>query len=153
MNQMSCESICLAAMAVADGETPLIPAPAIELHLAGCARCRSEVSQLRSVIDLLNEQRRSERTESVWDSVAETLRRKHERKYKAQRASDHWPWFLLLGLLLAGYRIAVAATEWEPGWWFKLAPVLVAVAVFALLRENPFKVNTGIQFQTSLRGH
>jgi anti-sigma factor RsiW len=149
MNQVSCESICLAAMAVADGETPPIPAPEIEFHLSQCARCRSEVEQLKSVIDIFNEQRRSERTESVWDGIAETLKRKHV----AQSTSDHWPWFLLLGLLLAGYRIAVAAAEWEPGWWFRLAPILVAVAVFAFLRENPFKVNPGIQFQTSLRGH
>ncbi|MBX3278479.1 MAG: zf-HC2 domain-containing protein [Acidobacteria bacterium] len=149
MNQVSCESICLAAMAVADGETPPIPAPEIEIHLAQCAHCRSEVGQLKSVIELLNAQRRSEQTENVWDGVAKTLRRRSE----AQRTSDHWPWFLLLGLLLAGYRIGVAATDWEPGLWFKLAPILVAVAVFALLRENPFKVNSGIQFQTSLRGH
>src|SRR5262245_49368781 len=137
MNLVSCESICLAAMAVADGEKPLIPAADIELHLGQCARCRSEVAQLKSVIDLLNEQHRRERTESVWNGVAETLKRRNE----ARTAPDHWPWFLLLGLLLAGYRIAIAASDWEPGFWFKLTPVLLAIAVFGLLRENPFKVN------------
>ena len=148
MNQVSCESVCLAAMAVADGEKPLIPAPDIELHLAQCDRCQGEVEQLKTVIDLLNGQRRRERTESVWDWVAESLRRRNE----ARTASDHWPWFLLLGLVLAGYRVVIAASDWEPGLWFKLAPVLLAIAVFCFLRENPFKVNPGLQTQISLRG-
>jgi anti-sigma factor RsiW len=136
-------------MAAADGEKPPISAPDIELHLAQCARCRSEVEQLKAVIGLLNEQHRRERTESVWDGVSETLKRRNE----ARTAPDHWPWFLLLGLLLAGCKVAVAASDWEPGFSFNLAPILLAIAVFGLLRENPFKVNPEIQFQTSLRGH
>lgn len=149
MNQVNCESICLAAMAVADGETPPIRAAEIELHLGQCARCRSEVGQLKPLIDLLNAQRRRQPNESVWDGVAENLRQRNE----ARAASDHWSWFLLLGLLLAGYRIAVAASDWEPGVWLKLTPILLAVVVFALLRENPFKVNPDIQFNTSPGGH
>jgi predicted anti-sigma-YlaC factor YlaD len=149
MNQENCESICLAAMAVVDGETPPIPAAEIELHLGQCARCRSQVGQLKPIIDLLNVQRRREPNESVWDGVAENLKPRNE----ARTASDHWPWFLLLGLLLAGYRIAVVTSDWEPGVWLKLTPILFAVAVFALLRQNPFKVNPDIQFKTSLGGH
>lgn len=149
MNQVNCESICLAAMAVADGETPPIPAVEIELHLGQCARCRSETAQLKPIIDLLNAQRRHEPSESVWDGVAENLKRREA----ARTTSDHWHWFLLLGLLFAGYRVAVATSDWEPGVWFKLTPILFAVAVFALLRQNPFKVNPNIQFNTSLGGN
>jgi hypothetical protein len=145
MNQVSCESIRLAAMAVADGEKPLIPAPDIGLHLAQCDRCLSEVERLRAVIDLLNAQSRRERTESVWGRVAESLSRGEQ----ARAVSDHWPWFLLLGLFLAGYRVVVAALDWEPGLWFKLAPALLAIAVFGLLRENPFKVSSEIQAEAS----
>lgn len=148
MNQVSCESVRLAAMAVADGESPLIPAPDIELHLAQCDRCLGEVERLRAVIDLLNAQSRRERTESVWGRVAEKLSRGEQ----ARAAPDHWPWFLLLGLLLAGYRVIVAASDWESTILLKLAPVLLAIAVFAFLRENPFKVNPGIQAQISSRG-
>jgi hypothetical protein len=145
MNHVSCESVGLAAMAIADGEKPLILAADIELHLAQCDRCRSEVELLKSVIDLLNTQHRRERTESVWGLVAERLGRGDG----ARRASDHWPWFLLLGLFLAGYRFAVSALDWEPGLLLKLAPVLLAIVVFGLLRENPFKVNSELQTQTS----
>ena len=141
MNQVNCETALLAAMAIADGEKPLIPAPDVELHLAQCDRCRSEVERLKAVIDLLDAQRRRERTESVWGQVAERLRRRE----RARTASDHWPWFLALGLVLAGYRVAVAAADWEPGWWFKLAPILLAIAVFCFLRENPFRVNPEVQ--------
>jgi len=145
MNQVSCECICLAAMAIADGEKPLILAADIELHLAQCDRCRSEVERLKSLIDLLNAQRRRERTESVWGLVAERLRREE----RARTASDRWPWLLLLGLFLAGYRVAVAALHWEPGLWLNLAPALLAIAVFGLLRENPFKVNSELHAPTS----
>jgi anti-sigma factor RsiW len=145
MNQVSCESVCLAAMAIADGEKPLILAADIELHLAQCDRCRSEVARLKSVIDLLNGQRRRERTESVWDQVAERL----SRRERARAASDRCPWLLLLGLFLAGYRVVVAVLELEPGLWLNLAPALLAIAVFGLLRENPFKVNAELHAPTS----
>jgi anti-sigma factor RsiW len=145
MNQMSCESVRLAAMAIADGEKPLILAADVELHLAQCDRCRSEVERLKSVIDLLNEQRRRERTEGVWGRVVERL----SRKKRARAASDHWPWLLLLGLFLAGYRVVVAALDLEPGLWLNLAPALLAIAVFGLLRENPFKINSELHAPTS----
>jgi predicted anti-sigma-YlaC factor YlaD len=149
MNQVSCNSVCLAAMAVSDGEKPSIPLADIELHLGQCARCRSEVEQLKSLMDLLNAQRRRERTESVWDKIAGNLNQRNE----ARKTSDHWPWLLLLGLLLAVFRLAVAFSDWESGLWLKLAPALLAIAVFGLLRENPFKVNPELQFHNSLRGH
>jgi len=132
-------------MAIADGEKPLILMADIEFHLAQCDRCRSEVERVKSVIDLLNSQRRRERTESVWGRVAERL----SRGERARAASDHWPWLLLLGLLLAGYRVVIVALDLEPGLWLKLAPALLAIAVFGLLRENPFKVNSELKVPTS----
>src|SRR5262249_3628408 len=145
MNQVSCESVCVAAMAIADGEKPLIPAADVELHLAQCDRCRGEGERSKSVIDLLNEQRRREWTESVWGRVVERL----SRRERARAASDHWPWLLLLGLFLAGYRVVVAALDLEPGLWLNLAPALLAIAVFGLLRENPFKVNSELHGPSS----
>jgi anti-sigma factor RsiW len=135
-------------MAVADGEKPLIPAADIELHLAQCDQCQGEVERLRAVIDLLNAQSRRQRNESVWGWVSERL----SRRGQARAASDHWLWFLLLGLFLAGYKVVVAASDWEPNFLFKLAPVLLAIAVFVFLRENPFKVNPGLQTRISSRG-
>ena len=76
MNQVNCESIRLAAMAVADGENPPIPAPEIELHLSTCDHCRSDVAQLNALLKLLDGQRRRERTENVWDGIAADLRPK-----------------------------------------------------------------------------
>jgi len=149
MNRENCERICLAAMAIMDGEDPPIPLAEIEFHLAQCGGCRNEVEQMRTIIELLSGQRRRERTERVWDGVAATRRQRNE----ARTSLDHWLWFLLLGLLLAGYRIVAATSDWEPGWWFKLAPILLAIAVFGFLRENPFKVNPILQSQISLRGN
>jgi predicted anti-sigma-YlaC factor YlaD len=144
MNQVNCESIRLAAMAVADGEEPPIPAPDIELHLANCDRCQREVAQLRTLSQLLDGQRRRARTENVWDGIAEDLRP----KTAPQTTADHWPWLMLLGLLIAGYRVALSTSDWESSLWLKLAPVLLVIAVFGLLRENPFKVNTQLKVQS-----
>jgi hypothetical protein len=52
-------------------------------------------------------------------------------------------------LFLAGYRVVVAALDLEPGLWLNLAPVLLAIAVFGLLRENPFKINSELLAPTS----
>ena len=103
MNQVNCESIRLAAMAVADGENPPIPAPEIELHLSTCDHCRSDVAQLNTLLKLLDGQRRRERTENVWDGIAESLRP----KTSPQTTTDHWPWLMLLGLLVGGGRRGV----------------------------------------------
>ncbi len=122
-------------MAIADGERPPIPAPDIEFHLSQCARCRSEVEQLKSVIDLLNMQHRRERTESVWDGVAETLKRRSE----TRTTSDHWHWFLLLGLFLAGCRVVIAVLNLGPTVWTKLVPLLLAIAVFGFTSGKPLQ--------------
>ena len=145
MNQVSCDSIRLAAMAVADGENPPIPAPDIELHLSTCDHCRSDVAQLNTLLKLLDGQRRRERTENVWDGIAADLRP----KTAPQTTTDHWPWLMLLGLLVASYRVAVSTSNWEPSWWLKLAPILLVIAVFVLLRENPFKVNPELKVKTT----
>lgn len=144
MNQVNCESIRLAAMAVADGENSPIPAPDIEIHLANCDQCRRDVAQLHILSQLLDGQSRRERTENVWDGIAEELRP----KTAPQTTADHWPWLMLLGLLVAGYRVAVSISDWEPSLWLKLAPVLLVIAVFGLLRENPFKINPELKVQS-----
>jgi predicted anti-sigma-YlaC factor YlaD len=100
MNHVNCENIRIAAMVVADNECPQIPISEIEFHLAECDDCRIEIKELNAVIDLLKGQRRRERTETVWDRVEEFLRSRSE----SRRMPDHWPWFLMLGLALAGYR-------------------------------------------------
>lgn len=149
MNREECERICLAMMAIADGEQPPSPVPEIEAHLAGCESCRTEVAGMKMLIDELNAQQRREGAESVWPGIAETLKRGHE----AGTRADHWPWLLLLGLLLAGYRLIVSTSAWDPGHWFKIVPILLAVTFFIFLRENPFKVSPILQTRDSLRGN
>jgi hypothetical protein len=35
----------------------------------------------------------------------------------------------------------------SPGWSFKLVPLLLAVAAFVYLRENPFKINAELRLE------
>lgn len=166
MNQASCESICIAAMAIADGETPKIPLAEIKSHLDQCTVCRTEVEQLNGVTALLDGSRRSEMPVDVWAGLAASIghanradqvnqanrANRANRAERTPKASENWPWLLALGLLLAGFRIAGTVFEWKADLWFTLAPVLLAIAVFWLLRENPLRVNSELQLQTSSGG-
>jgi len=51
MTKLNCESVCMAAMAIADSYQSELSSDQIEAHLAECTDCRHEVGQLR---DLLN---------------------------------------------------------------------------------------------------
>jgi predicted anti-sigma-YlaC factor YlaD len=137
MPELKCESICMAAMAMADGYEPSLPLDEIESHLASCASCSLEVEQLRAVMKRLDAQERSPQTEQVWDQVYERLR---EKQVTVNR-SFGWRPFLVLGLLLIGFKVIELVPRWNAGMLFKLLPVLIAAIIFSYIRENPFKIN------------
>ena len=49
MNESNCESVRIAAMALADGEQPALDPHFIAAHVAGCAACRLELELLRGL--------------------------------------------------------------------------------------------------------
>ena len=67
--EVTCETVCVAAMADADGVQPPLPLAEIEAHLAHCADCRREIEQLETLSGLLNAQRRSLRAEALWAGI------------------------------------------------------------------------------------
>ena len=73
MTRTDCENACMAAMAIDEGSVSELSADQIEAHLATCSDCRREVEQLRTLSNLLDGQKRRERTENIWDNVEQHL--------------------------------------------------------------------------------
>lgn len=143
MTKLNCESVCMASMAIADGYQSELSSDEIETHLASCADCRREVGQLRALSSLLDAQERRQQTENVWQRVE---RRLPDASPAQSNSQAGYP-FMLLGALLLGYRIVEMVPDRDFGFIFKLVPVLLVIAAFSYLRENPFKINSELRLE------
>lgn len=143
MTKLNCESVCIAAMATADGYVSELSSDQVEAHLADCSDCRREVGQMRALSSLLDAQERRQRTEDVWKLVELRL----ADRSPARRTSHAWHPFLLLGVLLVGYRIVEMVPERDFGFMFKLVPLLFVIGAFSYLRENPFKIDSELRLE------
>lgn len=141
--EVTCELVCVAAMARADGVQPTLSPAEIEAHLSHCADCRSEVEQLETLSGLLNSHKRSLRPEELWAGIENRLPAPAAARARFAASAT----FLLLGLSLVAYRLFEMIPDRSPGWSFKLVPVLAAVAAFVYLRENPFKINAELRLE------
>jgi len=142
MTELNCESVCMAAMALADGYEPEISRDQIEAHLANCPACREEVGQLRSLATLLGKQQRRQSVESIWPAIKTRLPQAREQG----KSSTMFP-FIFLGVLLAGYKLVELAPDRDFGLLFKLAPIIFIVAAFSLLKQNPFEINSELKLE------
>jgi hypothetical protein len=143
MTDIDCESIRVAAMALADGEESPLLREEIELHLSNCDQCRAEIESLHSVNELLSLQKRLRSNVDIWPLVNERL---ETTTVSAPRFN--WQLSLLFGMPLLGYQILLLSLPATPSLWSKLVPVVLAIAVFGYLRTNPFKINS----ELTLRG-
>lgn len=143
MTRLNCDTICLAAMMMADGYVSDVSSDQIAAHLADCSDCRREVEQLRALSSLLDAQERQLRTENVWKLVEPRL----PEVASAKSAFHAWRPFFLLGLLLLGYRVLEMISDRDFGFLFKLVPVLFVIAAFSYLRENPFKIDSELRLE------
>lgn len=139
MTTPDCESIQMSAMALADGELSPLPLAEVEAHLAGCANCRQEAEGLQSLAQRLTAQQRLMHDEDVWQRIAPQL------AATARRPRVSWRVLALLGLALLGGRTFELIAPHDLGLWFGLVFVAVIVVAFALLKENPFRINTELQ--------
>jgi len=141
MVEGSCESVCLAMMATLDGREAGLARETIERHLADCPRCREEVEQLKALNGLLAAQERREQTADVWPVVKARINI-HE-----QRKATSSTWLMVLGSLLFGYWLLELIPQLDLGMMFKVVPVLIAIAIFVYVKENPFKINAQLRLE------
>lgn len=145
MTKVDCESVSRSAMAREDGYVSDLSADQIEAHLGDCSDCRREVQQLRTLANLLDGQKRRQRTENIWEHVEQHL----PEALPTLSGSRGWRAFVVLGLLLLGYRLVEMIPDRHFGILFKLVPILFVMAAFSYLRENPFKINSELTLEGS----
>jgi anti-sigma factor RsiW len=143
MTRLDCEIVSMAAMAMEDGYVSELSADQIEAHIADCSECRRELGQLRALASLLDGQNRRQRTENVWRKVEQRLPDASTTRSNSQA----WYLFVPLGVLLVGYRLIEMIPDREFGLLFKLVPVLLVIAAFSYVRENPFKINSELRLE------
>jgi predicted anti-sigma-YlaC factor YlaD len=133
MNKENCEEILMALMAVFDGETTEFAPEQLNAHLSACESCRREIEQMHNTFALLKTQERRESDENLWSAI--------EPQMVAEKRTN-WKPFAFLGVFLVVYKLAEMLPETDFGFAFKIVPLVFVVALFAFLKENPFRINT-----------
>jgi hypothetical protein len=97
---------------------------------------------MKSVMRVLDSQRRRDLPSDVWSRVRrDIIVEQRETKERGRVV------LLLAPLLLLGYKVAELGLARDLRLVFKLAPLLIAAAVFAFLKENPFKINMRLKLE------
>lgn len=138
---LNCEDFLMAKMAQElDGEETGISAAQIHAHLDACENCFLEFARIVATDNLLKTQARLEpENVDLWSAI--------ETQIKPAARQTNWQPFLLLGIFLAAYKLLEMLPENDFGFWFKVVPLALFVAVFVLLKENPFKINTELMME------
>ena len=129
---MNCEESLLAKMAELDGEQSR--STEADTHIEGCEDCGRELAAMRILDDLFETHTSVRSDASVWPQVRERIAK--------QPSGFGWKIFAFPVVALVAFKIIAMTLENEPGLLFGLVPLVIAAVLFALLRENPFKVNT-----------
>ena len=132
---MTCEECRLAAMASVDGERSQASPAAIEAHLTACEECREQIEQLRELNRIWQGQGRANYQVDVWPKIESRMGR------------SKGVWLPVLGVLLVVFKLATLVPDRHFSLWLQVMPILMAIAAFAALRQNPFEIHTEIVFQ------
>lgn len=141
MTERNCESFCMAAMALMDGWQPALSQEAIQAHLDACSDCCRDFEDLRSLAHVLDMQTRPPRPEDIWAGIKGRVGdlRPNESSGRLRNL------FAVLGLLLVGYRLIEIIPDRNLGIWSRFLPLLIAIAAFGYLKENPFTINAQLR--------
>jgi len=145
MTDINCESIRIAAMALADGEESPLSTAEIQAHLSNCESCSEEIAQLHDTNKLFSSQQRLRYQTDLWPQLNDRI--------QATAGSSppfRWRVLLLFGIPLFGYRILMLVLQAAPSLWSKLVTVILVIAVFSYLRANPFKINSELTLEGEL---
>jgi anti-sigma factor RsiW len=143
MSDINCESVRVAAMALADGEDSPLDREKVEMHLRNCEHCRAEIEPMLTMNELWSSHERLRPEANLWPLISERLEATVE-----STPSFNWRVLLLFGTPLFGYKVLLLVFHAPPSLWSKLVPVVLAIAIFRYLKANPFKINC----ELTLRG-
>lgn len=141
-----CEKVRLAAMAAFDGEKPPLSEQEIHEHLAACAACRAEVEQLQRAMAPLDRQKPRVFTEDVWPGVEAALQKQTA---PAQPRREAYV-FAVLGVFLLACKILGVLPELGGNWLPKVLPLVAALVLFGVLKQNPFHITGNLKLEGNL---
>ena len=141
MKTLNCEAVRMAASAAADGN-PILEAAQLEDHLSLCVDCRREVERLGGLRQLLDSQKRRASTDQLWSRIEARLPAQPETITGSLRDLRV---LVPASVVLVAYKLLEQLAAHNIGLLIKVAPLLLVVALFALLKENPFRINPGLQ--------
>ena len=136
MKALNCENVLLAMMAAADGEEAQLSREAIQEHLNACKDCSYEVERTQQLDRIFQQTTRAESTVDLWPTISRGL--------DQQASAVSWQPYVIVGALLLAYKLFEMLPEAGPGWAITLVPLIIFVALFVFLRENPFKINSDL---------
>ncbi len=140
MKNMNCEDVLIQKSALNDGEKTEFSDAQINAHLETCENCRREIEQMQNTIVLLNRQKRREPDVDLWSAI--------EKRIEAETVSEtNWRMFILLGAFLVVYKLLEMIPERDFGWALKIVPFILVAVLFGFLKENPFRINTGLRLE------
>ena len=132
---MNCEQVQIAAMALADGESPLLSSAAIEEHVTECAECRREIAVLSELGQMWQGQTRQTHTVDSWPGI------------EGRIVQSERPWLPVLVAMLVVFKIIEFVPNRTFRTWVQLVPLLLAAAVFTVVGQNPFQIKTELRSQ------
>lgn len=143
MNTLNCEAVRMAASAASDGHRGSLETAQLEDHLAQCGDCRREVERLGGLMRLLDSQKRRASNDQLWSGIEERLAAQRP----VSRASRDLRLLVPTAVVLLAYKLFEQLAVHNTGFPIKLVPLLLVIALFALLKENPFRINADLQLK------
>jgi predicted anti-sigma-YlaC factor YlaD len=137
MSGKYCEKVQMSAMAIRDGEAPLLSKEDISEHLKSCADCRNELKRQETVSRLFSELMRRSYTEDIWPTVAAAI------KESAASRNTNAELFVfgLFGFVLLVCKIAEVLPGITPVLAIKLLSLVAVFVFFAIIKQNPFSLS------------
>jgi len=143
MNALNCEAVRMAMSAASDGHRSSFEPAQLEDHLAQCDDCRREVERLGGLMRLLDSQKRRVSSDQFWSEIEARL----AAQIPATRASRDLRLLVPMVLVLLAYKLFEQLAVHNTGFQMKLVPLLLVFALFAVLKENPFRINADLQLK------
>lgn len=130
----SCEDIQMAIMAQDEDQQGPVSRAEIETHLTTCDSCKQQVEDLRQLDGMLMRQQRREYDVELWPAI--------QRQLSSQSTNAGWQPFAVIALLLTTYKVFEMVAANPPVLLFNLVPLVLMFVLFAVIKENPFRINS-----------
>ena len=143
MDTQNCEAVRMASSAALDGQLGLLEPAQVEDHLGRCSDCRAEVERVAELMGLLDSQKRRASSDQLWSGIEARL----AMPAQTSRASRDFRLLVPTVVVLLGYKFFEQLSVHNTGFQMKLVPLLLVIVLFAVLKENPFKINAELQLK------